>query len=100
MRAARTPDARLINFADPSLKFDGATALRKQIASFVRGIKGERKNPVSEKQIVAWFKSTSPSFVKEQLTHVVHDGQVNILRRSLSSTRRHNGAYRYEVGRA
>lgn len=97
MRAARTPDARLINFADPALKFDGAAALRKQIASFVRGVKGERQNPVSEKQIVAWFKSTSPAFVKEQLTHVVHGGQVNILRRSLSSTRRHNGAYRYEA---
>ena len=64
MRAARTHDDRLINFADPALKFDGAVALRKRIAAFVRGIKGERLNLVSEKQIVAWFKSTPPAFVK------------------------------------
>jgi hypothetical protein len=95
MRTARTPDARLINFADPALKFDGAAALRKLIASFVRGVKGERQNPVSEKQVVTWFKSTTPDFVRKQLTEAVGAGEVRIVRQSL--TRRTNRAYRYEA---
>lgn len=97
MRAARTPDCRLVNFADPALKFDGASALRKQIAKFVAGVKGERKNPVSEKQIVAWFKSTTPAFVKQQITEACAAGKIRCVMNSLSSGRRHNGAYRYEI---
>jgi hypothetical protein len=96
MKAARTPTPRLVMYHDDALKFDGAVALRKLIAQFVYGIKGERKNPVSEKQIVQWFKATKPEFVKRQITEACASGAIRCVRNSLSSSRRHNGSYRYE----
>jgi len=96
MRASRTSDDKLIPFNGP-LKFDGALALQRRIAAYVRGVNGERINPVSEAQIVRWFRSTDPEFVKTQIAACLAAGSVRIVRRSLSSTRRHNGAYRYEA---
>ena len=67
MRASRTHQSRLINYNDPALAFDGEVALQKLIANFVYGIRCKRNNPVSAKQIKAWFKSTDPDFVQFQI---------------------------------
>ena len=92
-----THDTRRICFHADNLKFDGAKALQSWIVRFVKGIRGERKVPVSEKQIVDWFRATDPAFVREQLDVVCADGRVRICQRSLSSRRRFNGAYVYEA---
>lgn len=97
MLASRTSFARLIPYNAPNLTFDGATALQKRIVDFVGGVRGNRKNPVTEKQILDWFNVTDADFVREQLQAVCDDGRIRICRRSLSSGRRHNGGYVYVV---
>lgn len=96
MYHSRTPMPRLLRYNDPGFKGDGAGALRREIAKFVGGIKGDRKNPVSEKQILAWFKSTDPDFVRKQITDACGAGEIRCVRTS-TRTRGHNRAYRYEV---
>ena len=81
----------------PISAFDGAEALRRQIVAYVRGVRGPREAPVTEKQITGWFRGTDPAFLRQQLTEVVTAGQVRICSRSLSSNRRHNGGYVYEI---
>lgn len=97
MRASRTSPCRLIQYHAANLAFDGSAALQKQIIAFIQGVRGERQTPVTEKQIVDWFRATDPAFVRHQLTEVCGDGRVRIYPRSLSSSRRHNGGYVYEV---
>ena len=97
-RRSRTPDCRLIPYHDTGLTFDGARELRNQIVSFVSGICGPRQNGVTEKQILERFRSTDPAFVRRHLSDLCVEGRVRICRRSLSSTRRHNGGYLYELG--
>lgn len=97
MRSSRTSPCRLIQYHADNLAFDGAAALQKQIISFIRGIRGERQAPVTEKQIIDWFRATDPAFVRLQLTEVCGDGRVRVYPRSLSSSRRHNGSYTYEA---
>lgn len=70
---------------------------KAQILKFVRGIRGDRKNPVSRKQIANWLPGTPPDFVDECLIELLADGKVEIVRNSLSSGRRFNGAYRYQI---
>jgi hypothetical protein len=96
MYASKTPMERLIDYSATNLKFDGAEALRRRIVAFIKGVRGERKNPVTEKQIVAWFRGTPPAFVKAQLTEVC-GGEVRIAIASMSSNRRASGVYVYEV---
>jgi len=95
MNASRTSTDRLIPFHAPNLTFDGALALRRRIAAYVKGVRGERQAPVSEAQIVRYFRATDPEFVRAQITSALSEGTVQIVRRSLSSTRRATGAYRY-----
>lgn len=97
MRASRTHDDRLVPYHLAELKFDGPKALQNRIVAFVRGVRGERKTPVTEKQIVAWFRSTHSWFVSAQLSATITDGRVRICQKSLSSGRRSNGAYVYEA---
>ena len=97
MHASTTSPDRLTVFDAPNLKGDGAVILQNRITAFVRGIRGDRKTPVSEAQIVAYFGATDPEFVREQLSAACAAGTVQIVRKSLSSGRRHNGAYRYEI---
>ena len=97
MHASTTSPDRLTMFDAPNLKGDGAAILQRRIAAFVRGVRGARKNPVSEAQIIAYFRATDPDFVREQLSAACDAGTVQIVRKSLSSGRRHNGAYRYEI---
>lgn len=96
MRARRTPAIRLIDLSAP-LKFDGAAACRKGIVDFVRGVRGERQYAVTEKQILAWFKSTPAEFVRARLLDVVTSGEVRCCRAGMSSSMGHDGRYVYEV---
>ena len=96
MRASKTPTCRLIDYS-ARLKFDGAAALRKQIVAYVGGVRGERQNPVTEAQIIAWFRSTPPDFVRARLTEVCGD-QVRCCLASMGGSRiRHNAKYVYEA---
>lgn len=97
MRAAhRQTDNAAIDFSAP-LKFDGAAALRKRIASYVQGVRGTRQNAVTERQILRWFRGTPEAFVKARLSEVCASGQVRCCAASLGSARRHDGAYAYEA---
>jgi hypothetical protein len=100
MKASKTPACRLIEYHAANLSFDGAAALRQQIMAYVRGVRGQRLTPVTEKQIIDWFRATDAAFLRRQLTEVVALGQVRICSRSLSSNRRHNGGYVYEIATA
>ena len=96
MRQSKTPTCRLIDYSAP-LKFDGAAALRKQIVAFVGGVRGPRQHPVTEAQIVAWFRSTPPAFVRAQLTEVCGE-QVRICLATMGGSHvRHNARYVYEI---
>ena len=97
MRCARTDISRMIDYSAPNLKVDGAVALQKQIVRFVGGIKGERENPVTDRQINKWFRSTPDNFIDDQLFAVCIDGRVRACRRSMSSGRRWNGVSVYEL---
>ena len=96
MYASRTPTIRLIDLSAP-LKFDGAAACRKGIVEFVRGVRGERQHAVTEKQILAWFKSTPAEFVRAQLLEACTAGEVRMCSSSMSSSTRHDGRYVYEA---
>lgn len=97
MMASRTDISRLIDYGAPNIKGDGAAMLRRQIQQFCVGIRGPRQNPVSEKQIVEWFRSTNPEFVREQITQACAEELIRCCPKSLSSSRRHRGAYVYEA---
>ena len=100
MRASKTLTCRVIQYHSADLRFDGAIALRNQIVRYVAGIRGERKAPVSAKQIVSWFRGTDAKFVNEQLTTLVAEGRVCIAAKSpiSSRSRAHNSAYVYWIG--
>lgn len=93
MNAARSQKM----LVDWSAAKDGRAGCKAQIRKFVRGINGPRKNPVTEAQILRWVSCTPREFASECLTELVSDGAIRICQRSLSSTRRANGAYVYEV---
>ncbi len=97
MNCDRTHISRMIDYSAGNLTFDGAAALQKQIVRFVGGIRGPRENPVTDRQINKWFRSTPESFVDDQLFAVCNDGRVRACRRSLSSGRRWNGVSVYEL---
>ena len=88
-------DDRLTKFDSPNFSGDGADTLQRRIEAYIRGVRGIRKNPVSEKEIIAYFCATDPEFVREQLSKTLDGDNIRIVRRSLSSGRRHNGAYGY-----
>jgi hypothetical protein len=97
MKASRTHDSRLIDYSAPNIKGDGAAMLRREIQKFCAGIRGPRENPVSEKQIVEWFRSTDADFVRDQITEACTRSLIRCCQKSLTSSRRHRGAYVYEA---
>jgi hypothetical protein len=99
MKASRTDASRLIDYSSPAIKGDGAAMLRRGIQKFCAGIRGPRENPVSEKQIVQWFRSTDAEFVREQITEACTRGLIRCCQKSLTSSRRYRGAYVYEAVR-
>jgi hypothetical protein len=68
MKTPLGQDCRRIDF---SAVVNGDKILQKQIARFVKGIRGKRSNPVSTKQIYAWFSSTPKGFVSDQLNEAI-----------------------------
>jgi hypothetical protein len=69
----------------------------RRVFAFVRGVRGKRKNPVTCRQIDDHFNEYSRAAVSQALNTLVLDGRVRIIMRSLSSRRRANGGYCYEV---
>lgn len=88
MHASKTPMCRLVDYS-ARLKFDGIVALRKQIVSYVGGVRGTRKGALSEDDIVAWFRSTPAEFVRLRIAEEVGKG--------LRSTQRPRGGNVYEA---
>ena len=74
---------------------------QEYIYQFIKGIYGDRKNPVSEKQVRKSFEKYYPEFKGNDfydfLDELLSVGRIIIRPRSLSSSRRWNGAYVYEV---
>ncbi|WP_420584884.1 hypothetical protein [Ruegeria sp.] len=89
--------AHVINYADPAIKGDGAKSCQCEIVRFVRGVRGPRKSPVTATQIKKWLRATPDEFVEEQIDAACAAGKIIIRRKSLSSGRRFNGSYVYEV---
>lgn len=97
MRTDRTPMCRMIDFSGP-LTFDGSAALKRRIVDYIKGVRGPRRQPVTKKQIIAWFRSTPSEFVEAHLGELLDAGKVRICRTSLGGVRiRHNARYVYEV---
>lgn len=86
-----------IDWSADNLKVDGKNACKAQILRFVYGIKGPRKYPATTKQIFAWVSCTPESFVNECIDALLDDGEMKIRMSSLSSRRRANGGYVYEI---
>ena len=95
MHAARTSPARVVDFSASNFRGDGAAALRREIEAFVRGVRGPRAEPVSRVQIERWFRATPAEFVCLQITDLIVEGRLRLVRRSLTGHGRANGAYRY-----
>ena len=89
--------AHVINYADPAIKGDGAKSCRTEIVRFVRGIRRPRQAPVTAKQIINWMRATPAEFVQEQIDEAILLGKIAIRQKSLSSGRRFNGSYVYEI---
>lgn len=89
--------AHAINYADPAVKGDGAKSCQSEIVRFVRGIRRPRKAPVTAAQIKKWMRATPDEFVEKQIDAACQAGRIAIRQKSLSSGRRFNGAYVYEV---
>lgn len=95
MSAPRTDDSRRVDWS--KVKGDAPAALVEQIARFVKGIRGERKSPVSSAQILKWFAGTPRAFVEKAILEAVTVGKIRCAPRSLASSRQANGAYVYEA---
>jgi hypothetical protein len=52
---------------------------------------------VTAAQIKKWMRATPADFVGQQIDAACQDGRIAIRRKSLSSWRRANGAYVYEI---
>ena len=97
MRCSTMDASRIITYHADNLRCDGTAALQKQIVRYVAGIRGKRQSPVTEAQILRWFRGTEPDFIRAQLTALCIAGRIRICQRSLSSRRRANGGYVYEI---
>ena len=52
---------------------DGERKLQKALYHFILGINGQRKNPVTRKQIMGWFHGTPESMVVAALEFLLND---------------------------
>lgn len=89
--------AHAINYADPAIKGDGAKSCQCEIVRFVRGVRRPRTTPVTATQIKKWMRATPEDFVEKQIDAACVAGKIHIRQKSLSSGRRFNGSYVYEV---
>lgn len=84
MKAARSQKV-LVDWSSPNLKVDGKEACKKQIVAFIQGIRGPRKNPVNEKQIMEWVSATPREFVDDCMVELILDGVISSRRNSINS---------------
>lgn len=98
MKCDRTATSRLWPYHDTSLTFDGRVALRSHMLRFIQGIKGVRKNPVTEREIVQWFRCTRPDFVRSVLWDLVMRRYVRQEGRAYRITGEYTVAFFYANG--
>lgn len=78
-----------------------AVELEDAITRFVTGLRGPRQNPVTYKQILArihnypMFANVTDTQIDDAMCCCVLDDRFRVVALSLSSHRRHNGAYGY-----
>ena len=70
--------------------------LEDEILAYIKGVNKPRENPLTKAQIVKHFPMYAETLVDQILVNLLFKGLVTLNRKSLSSTRRHNGAYVYE----
>jgi len=95
MNTSRTDYSRMIDWSAVKSP-DNKAAMRRQILRFVGGIRGERKNEVTKKQILAWFRATPPDFVDEAIWDALREDEIDVRRTALLN-RRANGRSVYEL---
>ena len=89
MNASLKDDARMVDYS--ALGENGPRKLRYQIVRFVRGIHGERENPVASPQIYNWFGGTPAALVSANIDDAIHEGFIRSCRVNLR-TGRNNSA--------
>lgn len=92
-------NAHALDYSHPSIKGDGAAMAQREIVRFVRGIRRPRSAAVTAAQIKKWFRATPGDFIERQIDAACNSGKIVIRQKSLSSGRKFNGAYVYEVAR-
>lgn len=96
MNRSRTHHSRVYDYSTIKVE-DNRRAMRNAVVEFVRGIRGRRKGGVTLKQILAWFRGTPADYVSQSVMDAVVAGEIKCVSRSLTSSRKHNGASEYEV---
>ncbi len=75
-----------------------ANEMGNKIVGFVYGLRGPRPNPVTRAQILVYM-SRFPMFkdvdIEKSISALCHAGKIICGPRSLSSSRKSNGAYEY-----
>lgn len=78
-----------------AVKGDALAAMRRAVLRFVRGYRGERKNEVTRKQILDWFKGTPSEFVEDAILDAVTRDELRPCRAAL--VQRSNSKTVYEI---
>ena len=89
--------AHHIDFSDPGIKGDGARMAENEVVRFVRGVRRPRTAAVSAQQIRKWFRHTPDAFVDAAIDAALLAERIVIRRRTVTSGRRANGGYVYEI---
>lgn len=76
---------------------DGSLICKRRLLSFIGGLKGPRKNPVTTAQIKKRFARQDWDFVNNCLFDLIGEKKISVFNRSLSSGRRYNGVCVYQV---
>ena len=74
---------------------NGHQELVAAVGGYVRGIRGPRIDGVSRRDMLKWFRATPEAAIDRAINDALLQSHIRIVRRSLGSTRRANGAYRY-----
>lgn len=86
-------DSRRVDWS--AVKGNALSVCVTQIVAFAKGIRGERANGVSKKQILRWFSGTPADFIERAIWEAIANGKLDCFPKSRTSGRRHNGAYVY-----
>lgn len=73
MASSRTDYSRNIDYYGVK---DARASMQRALVRFIGGIKGPRENPVTTKQVLAWFHGTPAEFVKEALFDATMAGEI------------------------